>query len=177
MKPERPKRTRPPLDAEALDRIAIFYVGRYATTGTKLQSYLARKIKERGWAGPPADLEALTARFKRLGYIDDQAFASARAASLQRRGYGERRVAQALDAAGIGHDDAAEAKEGAREGAMAAALRFAKRKRIGPYAMGEADREQRQKAFAAMLRAGHSIDIVRQLLEAPPGEIPDLDNI
>src|SRR3712207_8944844 len=50
-------------------------------------------------------------------------------------------------------DDAAEARDVARQGAMEAALRFAKRKRIGPFAAGEPDREQRQKAFAAMLRA------------------------
>ncbi len=177
MKPERHKQSRPPLDAEALERLALFYVGRYATTGAKLKSYLARKVRERGWEGRTPDLESLVERFKTLGYINDGAFAEARAASLQRRGYGERRVAQALQAAGIGAEDAADANAQTQERAMAAALRFAERKRVGPFAAIEPDREARQRAFAAMLRAGHSMDVVRRVLSASPGEIPDLDNI
>jgi regulatory protein len=177
VKPERHKQPRPPLDAEAVERLALFYVGRYATTGAKLRSYLGRKVRERGWEGKPAELDALVERLKSLGYIDDAAFASARAASLQRRGYGERRVTQALHAAGIGEEDAADANELTREGALKAALRFAERKRIGPFAAAEPDREGRQKAFAAMMRAGHSTDVVRRVLNASPGEIPDLDNI
>ena len=177
MKPERHKQPRPPLDSDALQRLALFYVGRYATTGAKLRSYLQRKVRERGWEGEQPDFERLVERFKALGYIDDGAFASSRAASLQRRGYGERRVAQALQAAGIGDEDAADANALAREGAWAAALRFAERKRIGPFAAAEPDREARQKSFAAMVRAGHSIDVVRRVLNASPGEIPDSDNI
>jgi len=177
VKPERHKRPRPPLDAEALERLALHYVVRYATTGAKLRPHLARKARERGWEGSGPDIDGLAERMKSLRYIDDEAFATARAGSLQRRGYGERRIAQALLAAGIGEEDAAEANEQTREGALAAALRFAERKRIGPYAMAEMDREARQKAFAAMLRAGHSIDLARQVLNASPGEIPDSDNI
>jgi regulatory protein len=58
---------------------------------------------------------------------------------------------------------------------MAAALRFAKRKRIGPFAAGEPDREARQRAFAAMMRAGHKMDVVRQVLNASAGDIPECD--
>lgn len=177
MKPERHKQPRPPLDSDGLQRLALFYVGRYATTGAKLRSYLARKVRERGWEGERPDFDVMIEKFKDLGYIDDRAFASARAASLQRRGYGERRVAQALHAAGIGVRDSADANAQARESALAAALRFAERKRIGPYAVAEPDREARQKAFAAMVRAGHPMDVVRRVLNAPPGEIPDSDNI
>jgi regulatory protein len=75
-----------------LQRLAIHYVGRYATSRAKLKSYLARKVKERGYEGPGPDLDDLAERLSRLGYIDDAAFASSRAASLQRRGYGARRI-------------------------------------------------------------------------------------
>ena len=115
-------RPRPPLDAEALERLALFYAGRYATTRARLAAYLRRKVKERGWegAGPPP-VERLVERFAELGYVDDRGFASARAASLLRRGYGERRVAEALRGAGIAEDDAAEALGHAEENAVAAA--------------------------------------------------------
>ena len=75
-----------------------------------------------------------------LGYVDDRAFAAARAAALGRRGYGERRVGEALRAAGIDEEDGAEARQAARDGAWTAALRFAERRRIGPFAAAEADR-------------------------------------
>ena len=112
-----------------------------------------------------------------LGYVDDRAFAGARAAALGRRGYGERRVGEALRAAGIGEEDAAEAREDAREGAWQSALRFAERRRIGPFAAAEADRDGREKALAAMLRAGHPLDLARRLAQARPGEIPDVDSL
>jgi regulatory protein len=176
VRPERTRKPVRPLDEEGLERLALHYAGRYATTRAKLAAYLVRKVKERGWAGSaPAPVERLVARFAELGYVDDRAFASARAASLTRRGYGSRRVDQALRAAGIGEADAAAAREESEAAALAAALRFAERRRIGPYAPEKADRLARQKAAAAMLRAGHSIDLVRKILDASPGEVPDLD--
>lgn len=176
MKPERNKKPRPPLDEAALERLALFYAGRYATTRAKLRSYLARKVRERGWTGdgqPP--IETMVDRFSELGYVDDRAFASARGAALQRRGYGERRLDQALHAAGIEAEDAAEAREQARSGAWESALRFAERRRIGPYAAEAPDREARQKAFAAMIRAGHPMELVRKLLDCRAGEVPNPD--
>ena len=176
VKPRPDKKPRPPLDAESLERLALFYVGRFATTRAKLAAYLGRKVRERGWEGPGPHIDRLVERLTELRYIDDGAFATARAASLQRRGYGERRVAQALKAAGIAEQDAAPAREQAQENALAAALRFAERKRIGPYASGKPDRETRQKAFAAMMRAGHSMDVVREVLNASLEDIPHLHN-
>ena len=176
MKPERSKQPRPPLDSAALERLALFYAGRYATTRAKLRSYLSRKVNERGWdddGEPPID--RIVERFDELGYVDDRSFATAKGASLQRRGYGERRLDQALYAAGIDPADAAEAREQAQAGAFEAALRFAERKRIGPYAAVEPDRQARAKAFAAMMRAGHSPDLTRKIIESRAGEVPNPD--
>ena len=164
------------MDGEGLERLALFYVGRYATTRAKLRAYLARKVEERGWAGTDAPpIEALIARFERLGYVDDRAFAVARAASLGRRGYGERRVTETLRAAGIAQDDAADARDAARDGAWDAALRFAERRRIGPFAPAPLERDGQRKALAAMLRAGHPMDIALKFVHAAPGDVPDKD--
>jgi regulatory protein len=175
---QRPRRPRPPLDEEALERLALFYAGRYATTRAKLGDYLGRKLRERGWggAGPP-EIEGLVERLAGLGYVDDRAFATARASSLGRRGYGERRVGQALKAAGIEGEDGEGALAEARERALASALRFAERRRLGPYAQAPLDRDARQRAAGAMLRAGHRLDIVRLVLDASPGEVPDPDTL
>lgn len=177
MRADRPRKPRPPLDEEGLERLALFYAGRYATTRARLSAYLRRKLAERGWsrAGQPP-VERLVERFVALGYVDDGAFAAAKAVSLARRGYGERRLNEALRAAGIAEEDAEAAREVARGEAYAAALRFAKRRRIGPYASGAADPSIRGKAAAAMLRAGHSVQIVRRVLDAGPDDVPDPDS-
>jgi regulatory protein len=172
----RKSRERPPLDGEGLERAALFYAGRYATTRAKLRFYLARKLKERGWAGEGAPpLDALVERLAGLGYVDDRAFAASRSAALVRRGFGARRVGEALRAAGIEEEDAAEAKQSAEAAAWEAALRFAERRRIGPFAASEADQKGRDKAFAAMARAGHPTDLVRRIVGARPGSVPDAD--
>jgi regulatory protein len=170
------KRPPPPLDSEGLERLGLFYAGRYATTRSKLAAYLRRKLKERGWSGagePP--VERLVERFAELGYVDDRAFASARSASLLRRGYGRRRVQEALRGAGIAEEDSAEARDISGEEALAAAHRFARRRRLGPYAATAPDRAARDKAAAAMLRAGHGLDQVRQVLALAPEDVPDPD--
>jgi regulatory protein len=171
-----PRKKRPPLDEEGLERLALFYAGRYATTRAKLGAYLERKIAERGWAGrAAAPVGALVERFADLGYVDDRAFASARAASLLRRGYGERRVREALRSAGITEEDGAEARAQAQDEALEAARRFARRRRLGPYAPGPPDPDMRRKAAAAMLRAGHRFEHVRTVLEASLDELSEPD--
>ena len=169
-------RPRPPLDAEGLERLGLFYAGRYATTRARLADYLRRKLRERGWSGSgEAPVEPLVERFAQLGYVDDRAFAASRAAALLRRGYGERRVSDALKVAGIAEEDSAEARDRAAEDALAAAHRFARRRRLGPYADTVPDREARRKAAAAMVRAGHRMETVWKVLGTSPAELPEPD--
>jgi regulatory protein len=180
---DRRARTPPPLDADALERLALRYVERFATTRARLAAYLDRKLRERGWRSDAApDPAALVARLAALGYVDDRGFAEQRAAGLTRRGYGVRRVGAALRAAGIAAEDAAPAEEAARDAAWAAALAFARRRRIGPFApdaAAEADpvarRRTRDRAMAAMLRAGHAPRLAARILDAAPGTVPDED--
>ena len=160
------KRPPRPLDARRLNDLALHYVARFATSAAKLEDYLKRKLRERGWEGDgdPA-VAALTEKLVAAGYIDDAAFAKARAGSLLRRGYGERRISQALSAAGIGESE----REAARAGAAAqrqAALTMARKRRFGPYGTAELDRPAREKQIAAMLRAGHPLDSARMLINA-----------
>jgi regulatory protein len=176
MSHDRGRRVKPPLDAGSLEQSALFYAGRFATTRAKLAAYLGRKVRERGWAEAEAPaIEAIVEHMAGLGYVDDKAFADAKAGALTRRGYGARRVGEALRAAGIGDEDGAEAREVAEEGAWDAALRFAERRKIGPFAAAEPDRPGREKAYAAMLRAGHPPGLVRRIVAAKPGEIPQAD--
>jgi regulatory protein len=158
--------------------LALSYVGRFATSRAKLRLYLRRKLRERGWAGagePP--IEALTDRIARLGYVDDHAYALAKTRSLTSRGYGSRRVRQALSQAGIGEEDAADAHELAAAEAFEAALLYARRKKIGPFAASRPDPRGRERALAAMIRAGHGFGLARAIVDRGPGDVPKRDEI
>ena len=162
--PPKPKK---PLDARSLEDLALSYAARYATSAAKLERYLARKLFERGWEGEgeeEPDLTALVARFVDKRYVDDEAYARARAGDLLRRGYGGRRVRQLLGQAGVGEAVAERVAPGeytARE----AVLQMARKRRFGPYANEPVPPDKREKQIAAMLRAGHRFEHVRSVLD------------
>lgn len=166
----RNKRPLPPLDPAALDRMALRYVERFATTRARLASYLDRKIRARGWEGQPADTAAIAERFADLGYVDDRAFGEARAAAMGRRGLGARRIGDALRHAGVGGEDAEALAPAISARATESALSFARRKRIGPFADRAPDRPQREKQLAALVRAGHDFAIARKIVSMAPGD-------
>jgi regulatory protein len=172
----------PPLDSADLERFALRYVERYATTRAKLATYLARKLRERGWAGTaPADPQALAQRMADLGYVDDRLFAEAKAGAMGRRGLGARRVSEALRHAGVTSEDAEAVAPILAADAVASAIGFARRKRIGPFGAAAADRALQEKQLGQMLRAGHAMHLSRTLVRMAPGEdaetllVPDWD--
>ena len=162
------KRVKRPLTQVQLRDLAMSYVARYATSAAKLERYLARKLRERGWdEGEEAqpDIAGLTARFAELGYIDDEGFARSKSASLMRRGYGKNRVNQALGHDGISaniREDIAPPEAELRH----AALALAKRRRFGPFGLEAPDKAKSEKQIAAMLRAGHNLDSARKMVNA-----------
>ena len=167
-----------PLDTARLRELALRYVGRYATSRAKLIAFLARKVRERGWSEERApDLDALAMRFCELGYVDDAAYALAKSRALSSRGYGKRRLDQKLRLAGIGEKDSASARAHADGEAVDAALRYAERRRIGPFGFATADPRQREKAIAAMVRAGHSFALARTIAEMPLGAEVERDEL
>jgi len=160
--------------------MALAYVARFATSAARLETYLARKLRERGWDGDdPAEGTAaareIVARFVELAYVDDAGFARMKAGSLLRRGYGARRIAQALGQDGVDEAIREEVAPDAAE-ARAAALAYARKKGLGPFTRrgleedGRLGPALREKQVAAMLRAGHAMDAARAVVEAADPE-------
>jgi regulatory protein len=174
MTARKPHRAAPPLNEAALRELALRYVGRFATTRAKLRSYLGRKLRQRGWDGPgEPDPGALAEQFAEQGFVDDSGFALAKARALAAGGYGKRRLIEKLRAAGVDEGDSVAAREHSEAEAVAAALRFAQRRRIGPFAADRAGPEQREKAIAAMIRAGHGFGLARKIAALEPGSNVD----
>jgi regulatory protein len=163
-----------PIGAARLDELALAYVARFATSEAKLGRYLARKLFERGWDGPgtvPDAVSAAVERCVRLGFVDDGEYARMRAGALTRRGLGERRVRAQLGADGIDAAMAAPVLDTAREGRLATALAFARRRRLGPFGNGTpADAKARDKMLAAFLRGGHDAGVARRIMAIAPGD-------
>ena len=184
----RKSKTSAPLDETRLRDLALAYVARFATTAAKLEAYLARKVRERGIAEDDdgrvreLDVTGLVSRLIELGYVDDDAYARSRSRDLTQRGFGKRRVEQALWAAGV-EDETREAHAPGEAASRRAAALLARKRGFGPFARGlaasdaheEEDREaahkRREKQVAAMLRAGHLYEHVRFILEAPEPEM------
>lgn len=167
------KKPVPPLDGPGLERLALRYVERFATTRVRLTDYLNRKVRTRGFDGVPPDTAAIAQRLVDAGYVDDRAFGEARAAAMARRGLGARRVAGALHHAGIGQDDMETIKPAIVQRTLDAALAYARKRRIGPFASTAADPVLRQKHLAAMIRAGHGFALARHIVTMQPGDDED----
>ena len=162
----RPRKPRPPLERAQLSDLALHYAGRYMTTAKKLEEYLRRKLRERGWAGdgePPVD--EIVAKCVEQRFVDDEAYAAAKSDALLRRGYGAQRISQALHYAGVSGDIRDEHAPEERDRRMAA-LALARRRRFGPFSRVTVDQPLREKQLAAMMRAGHAPHHARAIVDA-----------
>lgn len=178
----RARRPPVPLGRAALEELALGYVARFATSAGRLEQYLRRKLRERGWAeagsgGLEDAVAAIVERAIANRYVDDAGFAQGRSRSLTRRGYGPRRVEAALREAGIADDVRAAARPDERRQRQAA-LDMARKRGFASFGKDEPgasedlsgherlaqSRARQDKQLAAMLRAGHSFEIARTVL-------------
>lgn len=169
-----PKLTTP----ETLEKAALWYLERYATSSANLERVLMRRVHRSiavhgGDADALADaVRAIVARFQRAGLLDDHAYADARARGLLRQGKGRRFVARALSAKGIDASLAADVladivseQDDPGDLDLAAAINYARRRRIGPWRR-ENRAANRDRDLAALGRQGHDLDTARRVVDA-----------
>ncbi len=156
------------IGADLLERWALHYLGRYASSAENLRRVLTRRVHRRSpeaGAAAAALIDALVARYREAGLLDDAAYAAARVASLHRRGESVRAMRARLAAKGVSAADIADAVSDLRATApdpdLAAACAFARRRRLGPFRRAAADRARELGAFA---RAGFSRRIAEAVL-------------
>ena len=99
----RPKR----LAISDLDQIALDYLARFATSRKRVEDMLTRRIRKSAHfhGDDPAPLLAaipgVIAKLERNRFLDDEAFAGMKAASLTRRGTSKRQIGAKLAQLGI----------------------------------------------------------------------------
>ncbi len=178
-----------PIDAALLEEWALAYVGRYASTAEHLRQVLRRRVRRRlalGGAGDREDgaapgklIDALVARYRKTGLVNDAAYAAGRARRGVTQGRSLRRIAAGLAAKGVGAADAAAAIASLRDETadpdLAAAIAFARRRRLGPFRTEGRPREPaelpmaefRRAELAAFARAGFTRRTAEAILACP----------
>lgn len=165
---------------DGLRQAAYRYLQRFAATEASLVRVLETKIKRA--LGPDADREELAQWAEaarrvaqsclRLGLVDDESYARARARRLHLQGKPVQRIGGMLAEKGVGAEDADRAIEALAEECgpaldLRAAIVYARRRRLGPFAREATDDpDLRRKALAAFARAGFSYGLAVQVLDA-----------
>ncbi len=114
-------------------------------------------------------VDAVVARCRRRGFIDDRAYATARSASLRRAGASKRAIEERLGQKGVDRDVIRAALAEAPS-EIEAAVALARRRRLGPFRRsGDADAFW-GKDIAAFARAGFPLEVAREVLRCASPE-------
>ena len=153
---------------ELIERWALHYLERYASSAENLRRVLMRRVRRHSPQTAPqvaALIDALVARYRESGLLDDAAYAAGRVQSLHRRGDSLQAIRARLAAKGVATSDVAEAVSRLRSTAtdpdLGAACAFARRRRLGPYRRAAADHARELGAFA---RAGFNRRVAEAVL-------------
>lgn len=163
------------VSAAYLERAALHYLERYASSSANLRRILMRRVLRSAEAhGTDPDegaraIDALIARYRETGLLDDAGYARMRAESLHRRGASARMTRMKLAAKGVDADDIDTALESLGETVtepdLAAAVNYARRRRLGPWR--KADRaDYRERDLAALGRQGFGYEIAGRVVDA-----------
>jgi len=183
-KPRIPRKITP----ERLANIALHYLERYASSSENLRRVLERRVFKASYFHEDLDVETakgwindLIGRYQSTGLLNDLTYAETRARSLMARGTATRVIRMKLQEKGVNADTIERALEALvdehPEPELAAAIKLARRRRLGPYADPAKREDKKDRDLAAMARAGFSYDMARRVVECDDkDELEDLLN-
>lgn len=166
-----------PATPERLEKAALAYLERYAASRESLRRVLRRRVRRSAElhgtdpAEGEAAIEAIVAKLTRAGFLDDRAFARGLAESLQRRGLSQRAIAQRLRAKGLAEPEREAAlgrlAETRADPELEAAVAYARRRRLGPFAAPDRRAARRERDLAALARQGFPLGLALRVVDAP----------
>ena len=176
------------MSAARLERLAVGYLQRFPASVARFRLAMQRKLDRVRDAQPddaasfPQWLASAEARCLNLGLLDDEAYGRGVVRTLHRRGLAIRNIRQRLRQKGLDGETIDRAVEtlledGDGDPDFTAAVTFAQRKRLGPFAPPELRRERYRRHLAAMARRGFSFGLASRVLEGEAGElVSELDS-
>lgn len=174
------KKRRPPkkISERYLENAGLFYLERYASSSENFRRVMRRKINRsaKHHEDDPETfypmLETLIERYIQSGLLNDGLYCFSKVRSLKSRGNSDRMIFAKLMQKGLSQDVISSAieeyneREGydtKRDSEYEAAVKYAKKRRFGPYRTPP-NPERFEKDMAAMARAGFKYDMIKDVL-------------
>ena len=158
---------------QRLKNIALYYLKRYETSVANLRQVLQKRVNDYAYQNKEFDkhqayawIEEIIADFSRFNYVNDERFAELKIKDYQTMGKSVRYIKNKLKEKGIDEEIVNNLLEEQEYDELEAALKFAKKKRIGRFRLADKQAEYKQKDMAALARAGFSYDIVCEVCQA-----------
>jgi regulatory protein len=181
---KRPQKIPRKVSAASLENAALYYLGRFATSSENLRQVLERRIM-RAAKHHDTDVEACTQlvgdlirRYLESGILNDGIYAQTQAASMNRRGKSLRAIRVHLRQKAVLSDtidDAFAVLTGeVGQPDLAAAIAYARKRRLGPYRRDTGKPENPDNELAALARAGFSYSLALRIVEAQ--NVDELEN-
>lgn len=159
-----------------LHNIALAYLDRYETSEAGFRAVLERRVFKAATAhdeNPDIFASMIEDEVKKAldaGFIDNARFATNQVYQQRGRGASARAISARLKAKGVEDDLIQGALEDDERDDDAAAMRYARRRRLGPYRLKDRA-ERRDRDMAALCRAGFSFGLAARIID---GEADDL---
>ncbi len=147
----------------------LAYLQRFPSSVAHFKTVMGRKIDRscRHHADQDREvcatlLDKVAAHFTEMGYLNDELYLRGMVNSLRGRGLSAMLIRMKLKHKGLAEDDIREVltafDEEHESDDLSAALKLCRRKKIGSFAVVEADQALKQKWLATLARAGFSYD-------------------
>lgn len=172
------KKTIRKITKKRLQNIALFYLQRFESSTENLRTVLKRRIDKYAFQVEDFDkeeaygwVEEIIEEFEGYKYIDDERYAKIKVKSYVEAGKSPRYIKAKLRQKGIEEESIETILDEEEYDVFTAALKFAKKKRIGPYRLDEEEREEyRAKDLAKLAQAGFDYDVAIDVIEYMPEE-------
>lgn len=169
-----------------LHNSGLFYLERFAASKKHFKTVMLRKSKRSCLYHTDQDyqdcitmVDELADKFEQCGLLNDALYTSSRVSSLRRKGLSQATIIMKMLHKGISKDETClaleklddEQYESAAEAEKAAALRLARKKRIGPFFRGE--EQDTKKSLGVFARAGFSYNIAIDIINMSADDIDE----
>lgn len=167
------KKTLKKINKQRLKNIALYYLKRFDSSVENLRQVLKRRVNDYAFYNPDFNkneayswIEEILADFERLKYIDDLRYSEIKIRGYLNAGKPERYIKIKMQQKGINTTLVEQILANMSFSPFEMALKFAKKKKIGPYRNDENERRaNRQKDLATIIRAGFDYDVASDVLE------------
>ena len=161
------------ISKQRLKNIALYYLKRFESSTENLRQVLKRRTDDYAYHDNEFNkqeaytwIEDILSDFERLKYLDDTRYAQIKIKGYLNAGKPARYIKAKLQQKGIKANLIDNILDEEIYNPFEMALKFAKKKKIGPYRKDETCRkENKQKDMASLIRAGFDYDIVLNVLE------------